>query len=72
MTYCNFLTEATKSLFFPSITLARKHFIQIAIEQLAGVGKVIFSVGNRLADVGKGFIENGDNAAIPADLKMTV
>ena len=48
----------------PSISSISKNSIQIAIEQLAGVGEVLGGIGDGSIKAGEGFIEQGDDALL--------
>ena len=54
----------SKRLLHPPFTLLGEDGIQIAFEQLAGVGEVLLGIGDRSSDPLKRFIENGDNALL--------
>ena len=45
-------------------SLLGEYGIQVAFEQLAGVGEVLLGIGDRRADPLERFIENGDNALL--------
>jgi hypothetical protein len=44
--------------------LTAKHFVEVTLKKLAGVLEVLFGVGFGGGDVGKGFVEEGDDAAL--------
>jgi hypothetical protein len=59
-----YVHQIPQLLSHPPFTIAGEDGIQIAFEQLAGVGEVLFGVGDRRADPLKRSIENGDNALL--------